>query len=192
MMIDESSDPSPSPADENDFCDSLSSEDDEATEEERHLNERHSSLVIGREVNIETDEGTHDHSTMKLKGVENVSNTKKRRKNNDASSSMKDKDQAESSKEAKAPSEPSKTDKAVDAEESIQDDVVDAKESIQDDDAPTQGPLGHKTILVDLFFNKDLEYLKTRNKEKKYAISLTKLKAARYELEGLEEMIPKL
>ncbi|GKA19194.1 hypothetical protein Tco_0699109 [Tanacetum coccineum] len=119
--------------------------------------------------------------------------TKKRRKNTDASLLMKDKDQAESSKEAKAPSEPSKTDKAIDAEESIQDDVIDAEESIQDDDdAPTQGPLSHKTIPVDLFFNKDLEYLKTGNKEKKYAISLTKLKAVRYELEGLEEMIPKL
>ncbi|GJW36318.1 hypothetical protein Tco_0059238 [Tanacetum coccineum] len=39
---------------------------------------------------------------------------------------------------------------------------------------------------------RDLEYLKTGNKEKKYVISLTKPKAARYELEGLEEIIPKL
>ncbi|GJR10377.1 hypothetical protein Tco_0793029 [Tanacetum coccineum] len=45
-------------------------EEAEATEEERHLNERHSSLVIGRDVNMEIDEETHDHSTMKLKGVE--------------------------------------------------------------------------------------------------------------------------
>ncbi|GJX40201.1 hypothetical protein Tco_0255191 [Tanacetum coccineum] len=37
-----------------------------------------------------------------------------------------------------------------------------------------------------------LEYLKTGIKEKKYAMSLTKSKAARYELKGLEEMIPKL
>ncbi|GJX36906.1 hypothetical protein Tco_0248463 [Tanacetum coccineum] len=50
------------------------------------------------------------------------------------------------------------------------------------------------------FFNKDVKYLKTGNKEKKYASSLTKLKAIRgnplpkkrYELEGLEEMIPML
>nr|GEU69647.1 ribonuclease H-like domain-containing protein [Tanacetum cinerariifolium] len=57
---------------------------------------------------------------------------------------------------------------------------------------PLQGPPGHKVILVDFFFNKDLEYLKTGNKEKKYAISLTKPKATRYELERLQEMIPKL
>ncbi|GKC22359.1 hypothetical protein Tco_1024509 [Tanacetum coccineum] len=57
---------------------------------------------------------------------------------------------------------------------------------------PLQGPPGHKNIPVNFFFNKDLEYLKTGNKENKYAVSLTKSKAARYELEGLEEMIPKL
>ncbi|GJU89201.1 hypothetical protein Tco_1301624 [Tanacetum coccineum] len=57
---------------------------------------------------------------------------------------------------------------------------------------PLQGPPGHKTIYVDFFFKKDLEYLKTGNKEKKYAVSLIKPKAARYELKGLEEMIPKL
>ncbi|GJV22727.1 ribonuclease H-like domain-containing protein [Tanacetum coccineum] len=57
---------------------------------------------------------------------------------------------------------------------------------------PLQGPLGHITIHMDFFFNKDLEYLKIGNKEKKYVISLTKPKATRYELEGLEEMIPKL
>ncbi|GJV53579.1 hypothetical protein Tco_1449320 [Tanacetum coccineum] len=55
-----------------------------------------------------------------------------------------------------------------------------------------QGPPGCTTIPVDFFFNKYLEYLKTGNKEKKYASLLTKPKAARYELEGLEEMNPKL
>nr|GEW61195.1 hypothetical protein [Tanacetum cinerariifolium] len=44
---------------------------------------------------------------------------------------------------------------------------------------PLQGPPGHKTIHVDFFFNKDLKYLKTGNKEKKYVVLLTKLKAAR-------------
>ncbi|GJW02364.1 hypothetical protein Tco_1561220 [Tanacetum coccineum] len=43
---------------------------------------------------------------------------------------------------------------------------------------PLQGPPGYKTIHVDFFFNKDLEYLKTGNKEKKYVVSLTKPKAA--------------
>ncbi|GKC28089.1 hypothetical protein Tco_1035383, partial [Tanacetum coccineum] len=44
---------------------------------------------------------------------------------------------------------------------------------------PLQGHPGHITIHVDFFFNKDLEYLNTRNKEKKYASSLTKPKATR-------------
>nr|GEX14094.1 hypothetical protein [Tanacetum cinerariifolium] len=57
---------------------------------------------------------------------------------------------------------------------------------------PLQGSPDHKTIPVDFFFNKYLEYLKTGNKEKKYVISRTKPKATRYDLEGLEEMIPKL
>ncbi|GJU53681.1 hypothetical protein Tco_1227395 [Tanacetum coccineum] len=43
---------------------------------------------------------------------------------------------------------------------------------------PLQGPPGHLTIHVDFFFNNDLEYLKTGNKERKYTASLTKTKAA--------------
>ncbi|GJX64005.1 hypothetical protein Tco_0298348 [Tanacetum coccineum] len=57
---------------------------------------------------------------------------------------------------------------------------------------PLQGPLGLTKIYVDFFFNQDLEYLKTGNKDKKYVVSLTKPKAARYDLKGLEKMIPKL
>ncbi|GJX12603.1 hypothetical protein Tco_0204361 [Tanacetum coccineum] len=55
-----------------------------------------------------------------------------------------------------------------------------------------QGPPGQTTIPVDFFFNKDLEYLKIGNTKKKYVSSLTKQKAARYELQGLEEMMLKL
>ncbi|GKC00545.1 hypothetical protein Tco_0986681 [Tanacetum coccineum] len=55
------------------FVDSKSLEETKADEEKICLNERHFSLVIGREENKEIDEGTLDHSTMKLKGVENVS-----------------------------------------------------------------------------------------------------------------------
>ncbi|GJY84506.1 hypothetical protein Tco_0497882 [Tanacetum coccineum] len=56
---------------------------------------------------------------------------------------------------------------------------------------PLQGPPGHLTILVDFFFNNDLEYLKTGNKERKYDASLTKTKATRYDLKGIEDMIPR-
>ncbi|GJW45272.1 hypothetical protein Tco_0074071 [Tanacetum coccineum] len=52
---------------------------------------------------------------------------------------------------------------------------------------PLQGPPGYLTILVDFFFNNDLEYLKTGNKERKYVASLTKTKAARYELKDQKE-----
>ncbi|GKG53497.1 hypothetical protein Tco_0554897, partial [Tanacetum coccineum] len=57
---------------------------------------------------------------------------------------------------------------------------------------PLQGSPGHLTIPVDFFFNNDLEYLRTGNSERKYTVSITKTKAARYELEFIEEMIPKL
>ncbi|GJT30276.1 ribonuclease H-like domain-containing protein [Tanacetum coccineum] len=51
------------------------------------------------------------------------------------------------------------------------------------------GPPGRKTIPGSYFFNRDLEYLKFGNEEKKYALSVTKIKDARYEEEGIEEMI---
>nr|GEZ83465.1 hypothetical protein [Tanacetum cinerariifolium] len=57
---------------------------------------------------------------------------------------------------------------------------------------PLQGPPGHLTIPVDFFFNNDLEYLKTKNKERKYDASLTKTMVVRYALKGIEDMIPKL
>ncbi|GJZ37074.1 hypothetical protein Tco_0583265, partial [Tanacetum coccineum] len=57
---------------------------------------------------------------------------------------------------------------------------------------PLQGPPGLITIPVDFFFNKDLEYLKNRSTKRKYPCSLRNLKAARYDLEGIEEMIPNL
>nr|GEY67826.1 hypothetical protein [Tanacetum cinerariifolium] len=134
----------------------------------------------------------------------------RRQKDTDASSSNKDKDQTESSKKDKDLSVTSKNKKYMDVEELIQtDDVVDAEELTQDDidrpnleegrfhndmiqPLPLQGPFGKKTIPFDYFFNKDLEYLKYGNKEKQYDISLTKQKATRYELEGIEKMIPQL
>ncbi|GJW03975.1 hypothetical protein Tco_1562831 [Tanacetum coccineum] len=57
---------------------------------------------------------------------------------------------------------------------------------------PFEGPPGRKTIPTRYFFNKYLEYLMHGNEEKKYDLSLSKIKAARYEQEGIEEMIPHL
>ncbi|GJT45635.1 hypothetical protein Tco_0954350 [Tanacetum coccineum] len=53
---------------------------------------------------------------------------------------------------------------------------------------PLQGCPGHLTVVVDYFFNNDLEYLKTLNPEKMYTPSITKIKAARYEIVGIKDM----
>ncbi|GKF75795.1 hypothetical protein Tco_0225239, partial [Tanacetum coccineum] len=49
---------------------------------------------------------------------------------------------------------------------------------------PLQGPPGHQTVAVDYFFNNDLEYLNTSDLEVTYTTSITKTKAARYEIKG--------
>ncbi|GKB79852.1 hypothetical protein Tco_0946747 [Tanacetum coccineum] len=55
---------------------------------------------------------------------------------------------------------------------------------------PLTGPLGIRRIPVNYFFNHELEYLVKRSKERTYALFVTKIKAARYEDERIEEMIP--
>nr|GEU30162.1 hypothetical protein [Tanacetum cinerariifolium] len=56
---------------------------------------------------------------------------------------------------------------------------------------PLQGPPGHRTIAVDYFFNDDLEYLNTSDPEVTYTTSITKTKAARYEIKGIEDTVSK-
>ncbi|GJV37860.1 zinc knuckle CX2CX4HX4C containing protein [Tanacetum coccineum] len=57
---------------------------------------------------------------------------------------------------------------------------------------PLEGPPGRKTIPIRYFFNNELEYLMHGNPKKKYELLLSKVKAARYEQERIEEMIPYL
>ncbi|GKA17470.1 hypothetical protein Tco_0697307 [Tanacetum coccineum] len=57
---------------------------------------------------------------------------------------------------------------------------------------PLQGCPGHLTVAVDYFFNNDLEYLKSSDPERTYTTSITKTKAARYEIVGIEDMVPTL
>ncbi|GJS82781.1 hypothetical protein Tco_0749322 [Tanacetum coccineum] len=66
---------------------------------------------------------------------------------------------------------------------------------------PLQGPLGHRTVAADYFFNNDLEYLKTSDPEVTYTTSIMKTKAARHyilstkKLHGyghLEEIVVKI
>ncbi|GJV71306.1 hypothetical protein Tco_1491301 [Tanacetum coccineum] len=56
---------------------------------------------------------------------------------------------------------------------------------------PLQGPLGHRTVNADYFFNNDLEYLKTSDPEVTYTTSITKTKVARYEIKRIEDMVSK-
>ncbi|GKD24980.1 hypothetical protein Tco_1231194, partial [Tanacetum coccineum] len=55
-----------------------------------------------------------------------------------------------------------------------------------------QGPLGHRTVVADYFFNNDLEYLKTSDPEVTYTTSTTKTKDARYEIKGIKDMVTTL
>nr|GEV49757.1 hypothetical protein [Tanacetum cinerariifolium] len=55
-----------------------------------------------------------------------------------------------------------------------------------------KGRPGRLTVPLEYFFNNDLEYLKVSDPEKKYTTSITKTTAARYELVGIEDMIPNL
>ncbi|GKA33024.1 hypothetical protein Tco_0719391, partial [Tanacetum coccineum] len=52
------------------------------------------------------------------------------------------------------------------------------------------GPPGHVTIQTQFFFNKDLEYLRYGSKGRSPALSISKMKAARYPDFGLELLVP--
>ncbi|GJS56567.1 reverse transcriptase domain-containing protein [Tanacetum coccineum] len=51
---------------------------------------------------------------------------------------------------------------------------------------------GRLIVLADFFFNNDLEYLRGGCTDRKYSASTTKTKAAKYEIEGIEDMVTKL
>nr|GEZ19233.1 hypothetical protein [Tanacetum cinerariifolium] len=57
---------------------------------------------------------------------------------------------------------------------------------------PLQGRPCHPTVTADYFFNNDLEFLKTSNPGKTYTRSITKTKAAWYDIVGIEDMVPML
>ncbi|GJU16640.1 hypothetical protein Tco_1144606 [Tanacetum coccineum] len=57
---------------------------------------------------------------------------------------------------------------------------------------PLQGHPGHLPVAADYFFNNDLEYLKSSDPERTYTTLITKTKAARYEIIGIEDMVPML
>nr|GEU46246.1 hypothetical protein [Tanacetum cinerariifolium] len=51
---------------------------------------------------------------------------------------------------------------------------------------------GRQIIPTDFLFNNDLEYLRGGSNDKKYTASTIKSKATRYELKGIEDMVPNL
>ncbi|GKC17794.1 hypothetical protein Tco_1014576 [Tanacetum coccineum] len=55
---------------------------------------------------------------------------------------------------------------------------------------PLQGHPRYLIVVVDYFFNNDLEYLKSSYPERTYTTSIIKTKASRYEIEGIEDMVP--
>nr|GEU35766.1 Gag-Pol polyprotein [Tanacetum cinerariifolium] len=57
---------------------------------------------------------------------------------------------------------------------------------------PLGGPPGQVTIQPHYFFNKDLEYLVSGDKDRRNTLSISKLKAAYYPDFGLEELVPSL
>ncbi|GKD68769.1 hypothetical protein Tco_1322859, partial [Tanacetum coccineum] len=57
---------------------------------------------------------------------------------------------------------------------------------------PLGGPPGQVTIQTQYFFNKDLEYLVSGDKERRNALSISKLKVAYYPDFGLKELVPSL
>ncbi|GJW19307.1 hypothetical protein Tco_0026743 [Tanacetum coccineum] len=51
---------------------------------------------------------------------------------------------------------------------------------------------GHQVVLVHYFINNDLKYLRGGSTSKKYTTSTTKTKAAKYDILGIEDMVPLL
>ncbi|GKD96549.1 hypothetical protein Tco_1380446 [Tanacetum coccineum] len=57
---------------------------------------------------------------------------------------------------------------------------------------PLKGRPCYLTVAAKYFFNNDLGFLKSSDPEKKYTTSITKTKAARYKIVGIEDMVPTL
>ncbi|GJZ37872.1 integrase, catalytic region, zinc finger, CCHC-type containing protein [Tanacetum coccineum] len=69
--------------------------------------------------------------------------------------------------------------------ELTQEDLIDIRKPL-----PLSGPPGHVTIQTQFFFNKDLDYLRYGSKGSGQALSISKLKVARYHYFRLELLVP--
>nr|GEY31507.1 hypothetical protein [Tanacetum cinerariifolium] len=127
----------------------------------------------------------------------------KRRITKESKSSKKSSSTKETPK-GKAPTKGFKTGKSASTKERVEEPIAEVIINDVGDDLvqgdrypldlskplPLQGPSGHQTVAVDYFFNIDLEYSKTFDPEVTYTISITMTKAARYEIKGIEDMVP--
>nr|GEX77289.1 hypothetical protein [Tanacetum cinerariifolium] len=109
----------------------------------------------------------------------------KRRRTKESESSKNSSTTKETSK-GKASAKRSKTGKSASAKEPVEEPIAEViMNDVGDDVArdhypfdlskplPLQGPLSHRTVSADYFFNNDLEYLKTSNLEVTYTTSIT-------------------
>nr|GEX50412.1 hypothetical protein [Tanacetum cinerariifolium] len=87
----------------------------------------------------------------------------------------------------KTPTKGSKTCKSALAKEPVEEPIIEVVMDDVGDDVAR-----HQTVASDYFFNNDLEYLKTPDPEVTYTTSITKTKVARYEIKGIEDMVPTL
>ncbi|GJR75558.1 hypothetical protein Tco_0087923 [Tanacetum coccineum] len=134
----------------------------------------------------------------------------KRRRTKESKSSKKPSSTKETLK-GKAPTKGSKTGKSTSVKEPVEEPIAevvmdDAGDDVAHDDNQPQDtsepktrktlnpnwPPGHRTVAADYFFNNDLEYLKTSDLEVTYTSSIMKTKVARYEIQGIEDMVPTL
>ncbi|GKA18051.1 hypothetical protein Tco_0697888 [Tanacetum coccineum] len=57
---------------------------------------------------------------------------------------------------------------------------------------PLKGRPGRLTVVAKYFYINDLEFLKSSDPEKRYTMSITKIKVTRYEIVGIKDMNPTL
>nr|GEU44314.1 retrovirus-related Pol polyprotein from transposon TNT 1-94 [Tanacetum cinerariifolium] len=125
----------------------------------------------------------------------------KRRRTKESESSMKPSTTKETFN-GKAPTKSSKTSKCAIAQELIEEPIAerDLIGTTKGDRCPfdltkplpLKGRQGRLTVAAKYFFNNDLEFLKSSDPEKKYTTSITKTKAAWYEIVGIEDTVPML
>ncbi|GJW90616.1 hypothetical protein Tco_0168169 [Tanacetum coccineum] len=115
----------------------------------------------------------------------------KRRRTKDSESLKKPSTTNETPK-GKAPSKGSKTGSipnTASAKEPVKEPIA---EVVMDDVGDDECHPRSLTVFCDLFFNNDLEYAKSSEPKETYTTSTRKTKAARYEIVGIEDMVPML